>query len=356
MGSLKILTAPEQVAAHLRGELARGRWRRVMPGEDRMIAELGIGRHTIKAALKLLETEGWLENLGAGRQRRIVPQKASPVNLRIRILLYKSSDRNLPENLALMARLQETGFSADYAKNSQQGLGMNLGRIIRFVEKHPADAWVISAGSREVLEWFADRPVPAFAMLGSFSGIPIAGACPRKTPAMQEAVRRLVDYGHRRIVMLTREDRRKPRPALFEQNFLDELARHGIATSAYHLPDWKEDAEGLHTCLEMLFGHTPPTAIIFADPDFYHAVHHFLARRRMAVPEDISLVYNDPDPGFAWCRPQVVHFRWGFSHLIRRVLRWADNIDRGKEDKRQTLFDAEYVEGGTIGPARKDRR
>jgi len=173
---------------------------------------------------------------------------------------------------------------------------------------------------------------------------------------MQEAVRRLVDYGHRRIVMLTREDRRKPRPALFEQNFLDELARHGIATSAYHLPDWKEDAEGLHTCLEMLFGHTPPTAIIFADPDFYHAVHHFLARRRMAVPEDISLVYNDPDPGFAWCRPQVVHFRWGFSHLIRRVLRWADNIDRGKEDKRQTLFDAEYVEGGTIGPARKDRR
>ena len=34
----------------------------------------------------------------------------------------------------------------------------------------------------------------------------------------------------------------------------------------------------------------------------------------------------------------------------RRIVRWADNVARGKDDRRQTLTKAEFVEGGTIGP------
>jgi len=29
---------------------------------------------------------------------------------------------------------------------------------------------------------------------------------------------------------------------------------------------------------------------------------------------------------------------------------WAANVSRGKEDRRQTMTKAEFVEGGTIGP------
>jgi hypothetical protein len=32
------------------------------------------------------------------------------------------------------------------------------------------------------------------------------------------------------------------------------------------------------------------------------------------------------------------------------MVRWADNVANGKEDRRETLIRAEFVEGGTIGP------
>jgi hypothetical protein len=35
---------------------------------------------------------------------------------------------------------------------------------------------------------------------------------------------------------------------------------------------------------------------------------------------------------------------------VRRVVRWADNIARGKVDQRRALSPAEFVPGGTIGP------
>ena len=63
---------------------------------------------------------------------------------------------------------------------------------------------------------------------------------------MAEAVGKMVKLGHRRIVMIARSEKRKPKPALYEQKFLDELEQLGIATGPYHLPDWEQTVEGLH--------------------------------------------------------------------------------------------------------------
>jgi hypothetical protein len=35
---------------------------------------------------------------------------------------------------------------------------------------------------------------------------------------------------------------------------------------------------------------------------------------------------------------------------VRRALRWAENIAQGKDDRRQVLYPARFVPGGTIGP------
>ncbi len=64
------------------------------------------------------------------------------------------------------------------------------------------------------------------------------------------------------------------------------------------------------------------------------------------MPQDVSLVCTDADPGFGWCQPPIAHIRWDFRPVVRRMVRWANNVSRGKEDKRQTLTKAEFVEGG----------
>jgi hypothetical protein len=34
------------------------------------------------------------------------------------------------------------------------------------------------------------------------------------------------------------------------------------------------------------------------------------------------------------------------------MVRWAENIARGKSDVRKAITQAEFVDGGTVGPAR----
>ena len=61
----------EQVAQHLRTELLKGRWSGQMPGALKLEQEVGASHTIIDRALRLLEKDGWLENLGPGRRRRL---------------------------------------------------------------------------------------------------------------------------------------------------------------------------------------------------------------------------------------------------------------------------------------------
>ena len=71
----------------------------------------------------------------------------------------------------------------------------------------------------------------------------------------------------------------------------------------------------------------------------------------MRVPQDVSLVCDDPDPAFAWQVPTVAHIRWQAEPCVRRLVRWAENTAAGRADQRKSLAKAEFVGGGTIGPA-----
>ncbi len=238
--------------------------------------------------------------------------------------------------------------------------------------------------------------VPVFAVFGRLAGLPVAGAISDKRAAIAKASRQLIEFGHRRIVFLTRRALRVPQQAPILQVFLDEMQAHGISTGAYNLPDWEEDLDGFHllptnfpvfaanegacsgglrpsmptkkpsSCrrcpphrryelLRNLFQHTPPTALIVDESIFLVAMMLFLLSRRLQVPEDVSLICTDNDPHFTWCRPSVAHIQWETAPVVRRALRWADNVARGKKDIRQKVVNAEFIEGGTIGPATAKR-
>lgn len=348
----RLLTKTDQITEQLRVGMLDGRWRNYLPGRDRLAKELGCSHWTVEEAMQRLARLGMLKSEGVGKRRRIVlPDKMRTKRvLRVQFLLYEQAARRAPENIDLIGHLREQGFAADYASKTLLDLGMDLGRVAHFVENTPADAWIVKAGSREILEWFAQGPVPAIALTGHFTGVPIAAGAPRLSAAMVQAVRRLIALGHRRIVLLAGETRRKPIPGLFEQLFLDELEAHGLPTGPYNLPDWETHPQGLRDCLDALFRVTPPTAIICGEVTFFTATLQHLERRGILAPEHVSLICSDPCPALDWCEPKISHFKWDHEQVIGRVLRWVNNVALGKQSKRQVLVDAEFVEGGTIGP------
>ncbi|BCX48443.1 hypothetical protein HAHE_23510 [Haloferula helveola] len=354
MSQIRLQSAAEQVASHLRGELLRRRWRDTVPGIHPLAAELGVNHKTVKSALELLEKEGLLVPQGPGRKRRIDMLRGHSSHvLRIAILAGDAGAKRLDYMMSLQHELVDAGIQAHFASGSLDEFGMDLKKVRKLVENTEADAWIINAGSRDVLEWFSSRSQPAFALFGRRRGLPIPAVGPDKPTATAEMTRRLIELGHRRIVVLCRRSRRLPQPGASEQAFLGELEAHGIETSAYNLPDWEETPEGLHRCLKSLFRITPPTAVIVDEPPFFIGALQFCGSHNIRVPEDVSLVATDPDPSFAWCRPSVAHIGWDSRPWIRRAVRWAANVSRGKPDVRQTVTKSGFVEGGTLGPAKR---
>ena len=353
MARFTVLSATEQVVAHLRDEILHRTWIGLMPGGDRLAAELGVKRATVEVALQRLETEGLLQNRGRRRGREIVLPEGpldSPL-LRVKILLYEESDIYNEHIVGLGHQLELGGHQATHAARTQRDLHFDVKRVARMVEEDDADAWVILAGARPILEWFAARPVPAFALFGRHSQLPIASITTVKPPAVAEAVGRLVALGHRRIVMLARDERRKPTIGKIELRFLEELERLGISTGAYNLPDWKDNPQGFQQCLNSLFHHTPPTALFLSEPVLLFAAQQYLLRKGIVVPRDVSLVVLEGHPAFEWFLPQVSHLHIDTRRCVPRVVQWVENVAKGKEDRRETLLRAEFIEGGTIWPA-----
>ena len=355
MKSFRYLSAVEQLAGHLRGEIDRGGFGGELPGVASLAAELGCSPRTVLGALSQLEGEGILQKQGVGRPSRIaLPEGKALQNLRVAILLYKKETLSDPTVIELLGRLLAAGHRAFYASKSLHDLRMDPERVGRFVRSVEADAWVIVSGPRGVLSWFAEQDFPAFALFGVRAGLPIAGIGPDLVTTERLVVRRLVELGHRRIVSLSNLARADRSPTRVEQAFLDELALHGRPTSpSYNLPKWESGAVGFRRRLDSLFTTTPPSALVAELSHYFIAAHQYCLEHGMRVPQDVSLVCREPIPHRELCIPETSHVCWDYRKLLNRVVRWADKVAQGKDDRRQTYIKAEFIEGGTIGPAPK---
>lgn len=353
MKPFRFLSAVEQLAGHLREEIRRGALSGEMPGVNQIAVRLGCSARTAHAAVKQLERESLLQGQGAGRRSLIVPpDDSAPRALRVKIMLYEGRDERLGYLVELRHRLQEAGHTAGYASKSLQDLGMDAAKVQGFVTGTEADAWIVVAASREILDWLAVQPVPAFALFGRQSQVAIAGTGPQKSQALAAVVERLAGLGHTRIAFLTREERRKPGPGLFERVFLNALEKQGIPVGPYNLPDWEDNPKGFSNCLASLFGTTPPTALIASGIELFTATQQFLLEEGIRVPKDVSILCSDPNPSFAWSNPTIAHIDFDSTIWVRHILSWVNGVASGKNHRRKMLTQARFVDGGTVGPAK----
>jgi DNA-binding LacI/PurR family transcriptional regulator len=347
------LTITEQIAEYLRGEILRGRWTDTIPGLHALADELEVNYKTVDAALNVMEGQGLLVRQGAGKCRKIVlpsGMKAQP-SLRVAILDYAPEDLTDLSRVDLIHKLKAAGHHPFFTEKTLTELGMNLSRIQRMLKTVDADAWVVCSGSREVLTWFSEQETPTMAMFGRRRDLPIAAVGPDHVTAGRATVRHLIELGHQRIVILMRNSQPVEEAGRVERAIFDEMREHGFPVGPYNLPEWQDSPEELYRVLDELFRVTPPTALIIHESFIFHAVKDYLAQRGILAPADVSLICGDPNPTFAWCKPSIAHTHHDTRPVVRRIVRWANNIARGKEDIIQTLTPAEFIPGGTVGPA-----
>ena len=359
--------AAEQTAAHLAEELGRGRWRGILPGVNRLAEDLGVSRETMRAALALVERQGLLLPQGEGRARVVVESAVAKQvsvrrgGLRVAVLLREglTKEVNGPFQRLLMEiwrGLEKMEHVCVFAPKTQEDLGHDPARIIRMVKQVQADAWLVSSGSLEILQWFAEGDLPTLALGGRIKGLPIAGASRDPLPGFRAVFRQLIAMGHSRITLISGRERRLPTPSAIERMLKEELEAHGIPFGPFNVPDWEPTPEGLNARLRELFRVTPPTAIQVHSSSAAVGVLSFLHRHRIRVPEDVSLICESMENAMTWHLPALAYFSTDWNSILRRVLRWVEGAAKGRADKRQMATSAVFHAGGTIGPPGKAGR
>jgi DNA-binding LacI/PurR family transcriptional regulator len=107
----------------------------------------------------------------------------------------------------------------------------------------------------------------------------------------------------------------------------------------------------LERLLHSIFLITPPTALLFVEPESYIAALGFLGSRGLRIPQDISVLSMISSPIFRLMPKRPAHFKWPVEQHVRRVVRWVVAVANGAEDHDQIKFSATFNLGGTIGPA-----
>src|SRR6478609_10888866 len=166
MKSLRRVSVIEQTAAHLRERLLAGHWQEELPGVIRLAQEFQVSKNTVRAALRQLEQEGLLAANGQNGRAILTAEKTDCGKRVIRIGLLPR--KRLADEVAyvqslkseLQRELEAAGYECVHPRKSQAELGHNVSRIARMVQSMRVDMWVVSAGSEELLQWFAAQPIP----------------------------------------------------------------------------------------------------------------------------------------------------------------------------------------------------
>jgi len=356
MKSLRRVSVIEQTAMHLRERLLAGHWQEELPGVIRLAQEFQVSKNTVRAALRQLEQEGLLAANGQNGRAILTAEKTDCGKRVIRIGLLPR--KRLADEVAyvqslkseLQRELEAAGYECVHPRKSQAELGHNVSRIASMVRSMRVDMWVVSAGTEELLQWFAAQPIPVLAFGGRCLNVPIASVGIDVIEPMVEVTRRLIQLGHRRISFLCVDAWRSNQPGSVVQAFTAELSSHGIVPGEFNVPNWTESPEGLRTLLNTLFRLTPPTAIIVQHQLWAVGVLAFLAERGLHVPAQVSLIVQQPDPSHAWHYPPLAHFNWRTDLSVRRVVRWVGAIAEGRMDRESVGYPVEFEPGGTIGP------
>lgn len=79
----------------------------------------------------------------------------------------------------------------------------------------------------------------------------------------------------------------------------------------------------------------------------YAIQNHLLGERRLASRR-LVCVCTDYHPSFHWCRPKIPHFNWDADAVIRRAVRWVDQVAQGKAVLSQKLIISRFVDSGEM--------
>lgn len=329
-----------------------------LPGELQLKERMGVGRDTLRRALRLITEEGWLCPADQGRVRRVTPARlrsraAATSHLPVTFVspypvVQRLTTIELEETRVRLAELGRAlhfvSPSIYYHKNPQHHLE-------RLVREHPSAAWILHIASEPLQRWFDERKLPTLLFDNPFPDVGLPFVADDWEAAAYHAGVQLVRNGHRIIASLEYEERR---PGLLT---VDRGLQRALASAQPpgRLLVFKDQlpAASVAQSLERVFASKErPTALVLSRAPQLLTTLSWLVSRGIRVPADISIACLPDESWFSELYPPVSYYRADprrkGRHIADRVL---ELVTIGHVSKKSIRLPREYIPGATIGPA-----
>lgn len=354
-----------ETANTLKEWISRGLLNDVLPGELQLKARLGVGRDTLRLALKILEDDAWISVSSKGQHRRVLAApgrqptesnhpaaglpvtllEANPVSTRITLLELQDTERDLSR---LGVRLRFASPRIFHLRTPAKALE-------RLVRSHPSSAWILNKTTEPIQRWFARSGLPTLIYGLPFPGVNLPFVGSDWGAAAFHAGLQLMRAGHWNVGFVEKSD---PSPGT-------DAARAGLKRALAAFPDQGVlvsirsggEPEAVVQAMEQAWSRPQrPTALVCTSTNMLLSIYSWLTQRGIRVPGDLSLVSLANDTWLTRLCPSLHHYEPDTRQMSKAISqRVLDLVQSGRVCRDSVQIPLHHVPGQTISrpaPAR----
>lgn len=342
--------------------IRKGVWNDTLPGVRILCRTFKVSPPTLQAATGRLLTAGVLLSDGPRRRLRISKswsREKKPDALagrERRRVLFLSGDplSDMPHSrLEVFSgfRLECPDWDVRLQSLSFEDAKVPRRQWDQLIRTEEPDALVVFNGTPVIGRWAAKRKLKTVFIGGDSGGLPIPTIGMMARGLIRDAIDEFARHGHRHICMPVIGAFPRLQEGL-GKTMAEEMERAGLPFDvSWNMPtSTQHDPDVLLNILTRVFKVRIPTAVIAMTWSDFVTIQSFLNTRRLAIPDDVSVLVLSTSSALRWVRPQLTHFTHGVGRVARTVRDW---IDKGfPADCTPIALTVQIVRGGSVGPPR----
>lgn len=342
-----------ETATVLRQRIEAGEWPLHLPGEMDLAALLQVGRNTLRSALAILESEGYVVTAKGSRRRVKVPSKSAPTG-KCAVILMSRPEQDFPPATAqwiagTRARLESSGWTLRVSIEPEIYRGAPAARLEKMTQSQPATTWILHRSTPAMQRWFQDRGESAVLAGSRHEGIHLPRVEIDYRAVSRHAAGRLLARGHERLAIL------RPAGPFAGDAECAAAFREGAGSAGVLEFHCRPGAAGVIEALRPLTKMPrPATALYVLHADHCVTALSFLQHAGLAIPDDISLICREDAPYLSLLCPEPARYRHStatFSSRLASLVMRHD--DKTAAKRRPALIMPSVIKGATLAPVRK---
>lgn len=319
----------DQTAAVLRHRIERGEWSAHLPGEIELAGLLQVGRNTVRAAIRVLESDGLLKTTN-GNRRQIVRKRArSSPSVRSAVLLMARSLHEYPPSTALWiaaarARLEGQGWQFRTLVEPMAYRSAPSALLKTLTQSKPGAVWVLHRSTPQMQRWFQANESRVVLAGSRHEGITLPQVETDLRAASRHAAGQFIARKHRSLAVLRLDE------ALAGDDESVAAFREGAGAASVVELRCRNDAAGVIAALRRLLRSTSvPTGLYVLHPEHCVTALTFLQSQGVAVPGQMSLICREDEAYLRLLCPEPTRYQRSAKAFATKLASLVEHCGKG---------------------------